>query len=62
MNKFTNEDSSESMSLIKKNIKRKHEKNYILDDCSTYKNLHEMMIILKINNNQIKTITKSIET
>jgi hypothetical protein len=61
MNKFISENSSESVSLIKKNIKRKHEKNHILDNCSTYKNLHEMMIILKINNNQIKTITKSIK-
>ncbi len=49
------------MSLVKKNIKRKHEKDRILKNVLAYKNLHEMKMTLKINDNQVKKIMKSIE-
>ncbi len=49
------------MSFVKKDIKRKHEKNRTLENVFAYKNLHEMKITLKINDNQIKKIIKLIK-
>ncbi len=50
-----------TMSFVKKDIKRKHEKNRTLENVFAYKNLHEMKITLKINDNQIKKIIKLIK-
>jgi hypothetical protein len=61
MNNFTKDNASKAMSFDKKNIKRKHEEDRTFKNILAYKNLHEMKMILRINDDRIKKITKSIE-
>jgi hypothetical protein len=61
MNSFTKDNASKTMSFDKKNIKRKHEEDRTLKNVFAYKNLHDVKMTLRINNDWVKKITKSIE-
>ncbi len=49
------------MSFVKKNIKRKHEEDHILNDVLAYKNLYEIEMTLKIDDDRVKKINQSID-
>jgi hypothetical protein len=50
-----------TVSLVKKDIKRKHEEDHTLNDVLAHKNLHEIKVTLRINDDRVKKINKSID-
>ncbi len=58
---FHENNTSKTMSFVKKNIKRKHEEDHILNDVLAYKNLYEIEMTLKIDDDRVKKINQSID-